>query len=231
MLLSRLVLRPEALSPGQLERWFGTGYRVHQQLWRLFGDSPQRERDFLFREEYEGARLVVHTVSARAPSDPSRIWQIDPREYAPKLRPGDRLGFTVRVNPVRTLRDADGRQHRHDVVIHARKLMEEEGRPPTPVNEMALEVGLDWLQARAGQHGFEFRDEEVRVERYRQHTLTRPGRKSSTGSRADKPIRFSTLDFVGSLRVADPEPFVNMLFQGLGPAKGFGCGLMLVRRL
>jgi CRISPR system Cascade subunit CasE len=29
--------------------------------------------------------------------------------------------------------------------------------------------------------------------------------------------------------VTDPAAFAALLVQGLGPAKGFGCGLMLVR--
>jgi len=31
--------------------------------------------------------------------------------------------------------------------------------------------------------------------------------------------------------VTEPERFVEALSAGLGKAKGFGCGLMLVRRL
>ena len=44
-------------------------------------------------------------------------------------------------------------------------------------------------------------------------------------------IVVSTLDFEGELRVTDPEAFLSALSNGIGPAKAFGCGLMLVRRL
>jgi len=43
-------------------------------------------------------------------------------------------------------------------------------------------------------------------------------------------ITFSTLDFSGILGVTDPGQFRNTLFNGIGPAKGFGCGLMMVKR-
>ena len=46
-----------------------------------------------------------------------------------------------------------------------------------------------------------------------------------------KPIRYSTLDLAGTLTVIDPEMFLRTLYQGIGPAKAFGCGLMLVRRI
>ncbi|MEA2080768.1 MAG: type I-E CRISPR-associated protein Cas6/Cse3/CasE [Pseudomonadota bacterium] len=44
-----------------------------------------------------------------------------------------------------------------------------------------------------------------------------------------KEINFSTLDYSGLLTVTDPELFKAALFQGIGPAKAFGCGLLLVR--
>ncbi len=44
-------------------------------------------------------------------------------------------------------------------------------------------------------------------------------------------IRFSTLDFEGILTVENTNEFTRMLFAGIGPAKAFGCGLMLVRRI
>lgn len=40
-----------------------------------------------------------------------------------------------------------------------------------------------------------------------------------------------TATFEGLLRVADPEALRQLLKKGIGPAKAFGCGLLLVRRL
>jgi CRISPR system Cascade subunit CasE len=37
--------------------------------------------------------------------------------------------------------------------------------------------------------------------------------------------------FEGLLRVTDGNAFVSLLKNGLGPAKAFGCGLMLVKRI
>jgi CRISPR system Cascade subunit CasE len=38
------------------------------------------------------------------------------------------------------------------------------------------------------------------------------------------------MDFRGILTVTDTEKFTDTLMQGLGKAKAFGCGLMLIRR-
>jgi CRISPR system Cascade subunit CasE len=44
-------------------------------------------------------------------------------------------------------------------------------------------------------------------------------------------IRFSAVDFSGELLVTNPELFHLALFNGIGNAQAFGCGLLLVRRL
>lgn len=48
----------------------------------------------------------------------------------------------------------------------------------------------------------------------------------SDGSRQ---IRFSTIDLCGNLKVLKPDLLVDLVGQGLGSSKSFGCGLMLLR--
>ena len=48
------------------------------------------------------------------------------------------------------------------------------------------------------------------------------------GKRAGKLV---TCTFEGVLRVNEPERLTRLLENGVGPAKAFGCGLLLVRRL
>ena len=64
---------------------------------------------------------------------------------------------------------------------------------------------------------------------YCQHAL-RPGRWRETGER-HKAIQFSSLDYQGVAEVVDPEALRKALFEGVGHAKSFGCGLLLVRPL
>lgn len=41
---------------------------------------------------------------------------------------------------------------------------------------------------------------------------------------------WSTLDFDGTLTVADPVPLLAAIVRGSGAAKACGCGLMPIRR-
>jgi CRISPR system Cascade subunit CasE len=65
--------------------------------------------------------------------------------------------------------------------------------------------------------------EVLRVSGYRQYRLLK--------ARGKSPIRFSSLDFDGVLTVTEPDRLCQTLFDGIGPAKAFGCGLLLVRRI
>lgn len=46
-----------------------------------------------------------------------------------------------------------------------------------------------------------------------------------------KSAGFSSVDLSGEVVVTDVEHFTRLLMEGTGPAKAFGCGLMLVRRV
>lgn len=67
----------------------------------------------------------------------------------------------------------------------------------------------------------------ARVDSLTVHCLK--GRRDEKGN--CRGISLSTLDFEGELSVTDPGIFLSALFKGIGPAKAFGCGLMLVRRV
>ena len=109
------------------------------------------------------------------------------------------------------------------------KIKKEEGsRPGTPgikigMPELIRKTGLKWLASRSNACGFTFHPEQVTVEGYFQHRMAKLGKSKS--------ISFNTLDFDGLLTVKDVPNFTRMLFTGMGPAKAFGCGLMLVRRI
>ncbi len=198
-------------------------YHAHSLIWDLFSDGPDRERDFLFRQEAHQGLPAFLTVSERPPSSRNGTWTVESKPYAPVLREGVRLGFALRANPVRTVQDAAGRHHRHDVVMDAKRRFSEAapGQPRPPQPEFVREAGLAWLAGRAEKNGFTFAPGEVTVDGYAQLRLNK--------ERGTAPIRLSTIEFGGLLTVTDPERFQAALASGIGPAKGFGCGLLLVR--
>jgi CRISPR system Cascade subunit CasE len=154
------------------------------------------------------------------PQDRVGLWSIQSKPYAPKLAVGDRLHFKLRVNPVVT---RNGK--RHDVVMDAKqRLGWKELRPieRPALNAIADDAGKAWLAKRAEKHGFALAPASFLADGYRTHQVRR---------RRYAPISFSTLDFTGALTVANVEKFLSTLYEGIGPAKGFGCGLLLIKRI
>lgn len=225
MYISRANLDPSRLSYSEIVQWrLDNPYETHRSLWRLFSADPEPQGRFLFRNEIDGSPGRFIVVSSQAPN-PIHPWRLETKPYAPRLLCGERLAFQVTVNPVVTRKDADGRRKRHDVVMDLKKRLgwRDQALDERP-SEAALEhqAGSQWLLERCEERGFFVDPMQVLSQSYRQYRI--PKRKGG-------PLQFSTLDLSGVLTVTDAERFQRMLFEGLGPAKGFGCGLLLVRRV
>ena len=200
-------------------------YQPHKAVWMFFGDQPDRKRDFLFRLEPTPGGLIYYVVSQRPPLDNVPGWRVETKPYTPLLRQGQPLQFSLRVNPVRKVRDGDVKQHRHDVVMDAKRRAREQGVGISN-NEMERQAGLAWLEQRYPDWGIELRPEQTRVHSYRKHVFYK-GNHGRKGRR----VTFCSLDFDGILTVNDPVSLLHILYSGVGCSKGFGCGLMLIRRL
>ena len=203
-------------------------YNDHQWLWRFLPADAGTRRDFLFRRLDADSRSRFYVVSSRRPKRTSDCWQVASREYAPKLTSGERLRFDLRANPVVT-HSSDGKKKRHDVVMHAKKMLlnehglsnweqwHDDAKPQ--LYELVRESCLKWLTARGERLGFSIEEESTAIDGYAQHR-----------GKHDQ-IRFSTVDFSGELVVTDSDVFTKTLVVGIGHSKAFGCGLLLVRRV
>lgn len=191
-------------------------YGDHQWMWRFFPAEAGSVRDHLFRRDDRGTAMRFYVVSHREPIAFSDAWTVQTRPYQPRLTTGDELEFDLRANPVIT-RAKEGKHARHDVVMHAKRIAKE-GTGALASLALIRSACTNWLHVQGNKHGFEFDSDELSVEGYAQHV----GKQNR--------LRFSTVDFRGRLRVTQPEVFTVMLMKGLGHAKAFGCGLMLVRR-
>ncbi len=254
MFFSMIRLRQNASPRDIAALGGGDEYRLHKLIWDIFSDGPERKRDFLYRYETINGLPTFYTVSGREPNCVSSLWDINVKEYAPRLSQGERLSFKLRANPVQPakqertaseieewLRSREVRGFKqkeptkkrisHDVVMEEKnrigfKYLPKDQRPHTAT--LIQKAGMAWLKAKEKECGFFAKDDEehplVRADGYQQLRLFK--------RRGQKPIRFSTLDFNGVLTVTDPELFITKaLFNGIGPAKAFGCGLMMVRRV
>lgn len=218
--LSRATLRRDAsaasLLPLLQPSKGGGQHTGHHLVWSLFADSPDRRRDFLWRETTRG---TFYVLSARQPVDSHNLFRLDePKVFAPALAAGDRLRFSLRANPVVRRRNSDGRSAKHDVVMDALR-RSADARLGTRLDAMR-ERGSAWLAGQGQSAGFDI-DDKLDVDGYQQHSIPRRGAA---------PMRFSTLDIEGVLHVRDPALFVNAVLRGFGAAKAYGCGLMLIRR-
>lgn len=218
MFLSRVTPAGQA---GQLRRLAGIAgggqYRLHQALWNLFENEPDAERDFLYRQEGRADQLSFLVLSQRRPGNDGGLWEVQTKNFAPRLQPGQRLRFSIRINPVIKRRDENGRQQRHDLVMDLKKNAAD---PDQTQAERVQQATRQWLQTRATRNGFELADSSVIGEGYRQWRFTGKG---------GRKISFSSIDCTGLLNVADPARFMHALNKGIGPEKAFGCGLLLVR--
>ncbi|NBV82667.1 type I-E CRISPR-associated protein Cas6/Cse3/CasE [bacterium] len=241
MFITRATFFPDRCENVKELRWvIGNDlYRQHQLLWKLFPNiakSINSPGPFLFRRLESDVRyghgIEYITVSKEAPMANGPQWELVTKPFNPKIEVGSYLDFQVQVNPI-IARKLEGktRSSKHDVVMnrmHEHKCqwkIENSGKKDShyvglPMNDIIREEGMKWLVARSLAKGFDVVPNNTVVGGYSQHILTRE----------KDTIRLSTLDFHGQLIVKDPELFCKTLYEGLGPAKGLGCGLMLVKR-
>lgn len=223
MYFSRAQLNPDAFRSAEFwQQVSANQYEAHRQIWSLFGDGPERKRDFLYRREEHKGPPTFYLVSAREPRNESDIWRIQTKTYSPALRPGQRLAFMLRANPVCRKKGDGDKQSRHDVVMEEKTRLKQVGAPAgewPPAAELIQKAGAAWLEKRSEANGFSV--EHLLVDGYGQQRFRK----------GQNDVRISTLDFSGVLTVTDPDLLSDALRKGVGPAKGFGCGLMLVRRL
>ena len=193
----------------------------HRLVWSAFA-ADGAARDFLWRAMGKGSFL---TLSARPPSRTDLFARCDTQPFAPDLRAGDTLAFTLRANATRTektgtLSSGGKQKKRHvDLVMDA---LPPKGQRADARMRIAQEVGLTWLSRQGAQWGFTPRT--VGLEDY--SAVRFPGQSR-------KPAQdrvFGVLDLMGTLSVDDPDLFLGRLAKGFGRAKAFGCGLMLIRR-
>ena len=225
MFFSKMTLDREAAISGRFRDLVTGPYQVHEVIWDLFADHPDRKRDFLYRAELTGRDPVVYLLSAREPVYEGNVWSILSKPFHPVLREGDLLSFRIRVNPVVTKTEPDPERkrirHRHDVIMDAKRRLNETNLS-FAMSDLVQQESVRWLSQRGENGGFSICEDRVIVGGYRKMQFSQ-GRKKNT-------ISISVVDCDGVLRVTDPDLFLQMLCNGLGPAKGFGCGLMMVKR-
>jgi CRISPR system Cascade subunit CasE len=204
-------------------------YADHQWLWQLFPAAAGTARDFAFRRHEVNGLPRFYVVSQRRPEAIHQAWQVQTRDYAPQIAAGTSLNFELRANP--TVRHGrDGKSKRHDVVMEAKKQLLAARRLPhwadwdddtkPALYSIVQQSCSAWLGRRGEKMGFAIDADSLVAEAYEQHD-----------DRTDRKLQFTTVDFSGRLTVTDSLAFTDALVHGIGHAKAFGCGLLLVRHV
>ncbi len=222
MFMSRVALRRDGSAYRALAAQLARGAAYdggHALVSMLFPDET--ERSFIWRDE-NATRFSALIVSRQPPADDIGVFEIRTKPYDPALADGDVLQFVVRANPVVRRRDDSGRLHKHDVAMHALREVEPSERASRRV-ATAREAVWSWFVHQGQRHGFDAIEAGFDAVGSQQRRISR-GRERDT-------VEFTSFDLAGSLTVRDPAAFTAALYQGIGSARAYGCGLLLVRRV
>jgi CRISPR system Cascade subunit CasE len=191
-------------------------YRIHKEIWRLFPNmskEPRKSLDedrqgFLFRleESRPGNPAKFLLQSRQSPTPSERMIVLATREFNPQPVKGQFLSFLLTANPVKTITDHEGRRNGKGEAKKCRVPLIKEDQQ------------IEWLRIR-------LRDAAA-IESAKVRSLPPIFflKKGESGKLA--PVQFE-----GILCVNNPGLLLTVLQNGIGPAKAFGCGLMLVRRI
>ena len=217
--LSRLTLNGRE---SRVRRDVFNPYEMHRTLSHAFpeGDAYNAAR-CLFRIEDSDANATVTVLvqSAIAPDwtklkDAARYLAAEPcmKKVEPHFEPGQILRFRLRANAT--------------VCRNGKRVALWVPAPPDATPEQRAQhaqemrrVHIEWLSKRAEAAGFEVREPEYII---RDRVI---GKTASD----QKTVHYS-VQYDGHLRVTDPKALISALEQGIGPAKGFGFGLLSLAR-
>ncbi|HOO73418.1 MAG TPA: type I-E CRISPR-associated protein Cas6/Cse3/CasE [Spirochaetota bacterium] len=199
-------------------------YSEHQLLWSMFPGEPDSDRDFLFRKETTANGPFYYVVSRRTPAPKSPLFNIETKEFSPVIRAGDKFSFSLRANPViAKKKEGEKNSKRHDVWMNALIEGKKRGYHSAELNAYASLQAKKWLISRSQDCGFTTDENSIAVESYTHHRFY--------GNKSRRVINFSSLDYRGVLEVTDEKAMLDTLYHGIGKARAFGCGLLLIKKI
>jgi CRISPR system Cascade subunit CasE len=182
-------------------------YDWHQAVWKAFPDRDGERRDFLTRldRRREGFRLLI--VSPTQPVRPA--WcPADPESWKTKPIPETyfarkRYAFQLSANPTKKVASRpDG-----TVTKNGRRV---------PLGKR--EELIEWIKRKGEQGGFAVDEATLRTFSRGREYFEKDGR----------PGLHSAVEFQGVLTVTDPARFHETFTRGIGSAKAFGFGLLVI---
>ncbi len=195
-------------------------YAWHKKAWKVFSHHPEleernnkHEKDkgptpFLSRYTRKTKYVELLLVSNYEPRKPDWCtndqWQV--LEVSDNYLSQPTYFFDLYVNPTKTVKK-----------VNENGAYTKNGKRLTLMDE---ESQMEWLQRKASRHGFLVRDDiPLEIDKPIDHHFKRKGTKG-----LHIGVRFQ-----GVLQVTDQTAFKKAFREGIGTAKGFGFGLLLIR--
>ncbi|MET9063434.1 type I-E CRISPR-associated protein Cas6/Cse3/CasE [Streptomyces antibioticus] len=253
--LSKIALNPRRRaavsllsSPHRLHAAILAGLAVQpvteRVLWRLENSTPHRAEVLVLTESRPSwAHLVDDAGWPGADGGTPLI-----ADYTPlleRIARGREFGFRLTANPVQSVPRPTRPSEQQ-----AARLKEGADKGSRPrgfrVAHRTVTQQLEWLLTRCERHGFTIPDATATPPAPGLEETGTDGQELSAGpavavvsrdilrfnKRKDGPrVTLSTATFEGRLRVSDPDALRATLLGGIGPAKGYGQGLLTLAPL
>lgn len=193
-------------------------YLWHQKVWLCFPGRDAARRDFLTRLDPLDDCLRLLMLSALAPQRPPwcpiDAWRSKPVPEAFLEAPAFRFSLVANPTRKRVVRDEAGNRKKNGrrvPILHR----DDRPDPETGQREPGL---LSWLSRKGEAHGFAFDPGRVQ-------TVPRPRQPFIKAGIAGM---HAGVEFLGQLRVTQPEAFRQAFAHGIGSAKAFGFGMLVL---
>jgi len=176
-------------------------YAWHKAVWEAFPGREDQDRNFLMRVDNRGRFFQVLLLSHERPTMPE--WgQWETKEINPQFLEHDRYRFELRANPTvkRVVRNDFGERKKN-------------GRRAAIYSRDDLKA---WMDRKAQISGFQVENFDM------DPPVSQPFLKKG---KAGKHIK---VDFRGILSVLDRAAFKSAFATGIGPAKAFGFGMLVL---
>jgi CRISPR system Cascade subunit CasE len=206
MYLSQLLLNPRNR---RVQRELAQPYELHRTIMSAFPRTLPADERVLFRLD-QHARTGQITLLVQSRNRPD--WTALPAaDYLAALDPFDPAeNLAVKSFDVRLTTG-----HRFQFRLLGNPTVKRNGKRLGLYRE---EEQFRWLRRKAGLGGFRLLQVLIGQARALEGLVPREDRKHR--------LRLLTVRFDGILEVSDPDRLESSLFQGIGSAKGFGCGLL-----
>lgn len=211
MYLTRFEVNPARRAARE---FLSSPQRIHAGVLAGFRESrdDSGEGRILWRADPGAHDAVLYVVSPDKPDlthlvetvgRPTYGWQT--RDYGPfldRLAVGDRWAFRLCANPIHNVPAPGGGRGKR-------------------VGHVTVAQQTDWFLGRGERSGFAVLEGSAGGP-----DLALTSRRTLRFPRKGRTVTLSTVTFEGNLRVVDPVALRATLVGGLGPGKGYGCGLM-----